>query len=77
MFSYENLTNNTHMLSGWENINEDCLIVEYNCEGIICANGGLCIDLYDDFDCQCQPGYTGKLVVIAIINGYCNSFLEA
>lgn len=50
-------------MSGWygkncsQEINE-CL------ESNECLNGGTCIDLVDDFSCQCPPFYTGKFDLV-------------
>ena len=31
-----------------------------DCTGAECEHGGACVDLVGDYQCQCQPGYTGK-----------------
>ena len=32
-----------------------------NCANVTCMNGGTCIDLGENFSCQCQLGYTGQM----------------
>ena len=30
-----------------------------DCVGVDCENGGTCVDLVNDYRCDCAPGYTG------------------
>ena len=37
-------------------------IVEIDdCVNVVCANGGTCKDLLNDFQCVCAPGFTDRL----------------
>lgn len=31
-----------------------------DCVNSPCANNGQCVDAVDDFNCVCEPGFTGK-----------------
>ncbi|KAJ6642438.1 Cubilin like, partial [Pseudolycoriella hygida] len=34
---------------------------EDNCRSNPCLNGGTCVDMYEDFNCQCPPNWEGKI----------------
>lgn len=38
-----------------------CEIDIDECDSAPCQNGGLCKDGMGDFECQCKPGFLGKL----------------
>lgn len=38
-----------------------CEIDIDECDSAPCQNGGLCNDGMGDFECQCKPGFLGKL----------------
>ena len=42
------------------------------CASKPCQNKALCIDLVDEFRCECRPGYTGKLCDVNISKYQCN-----
>lgn len=31
-----------------------------NCQQVVCERGGTCVDLLNDYHCQCVAGYTGR-----------------
>lgn len=37
-----------------------------DCASKPCGNGGICIDLLNDFKCKCQPGWSGKNCTVNI-----------
>ena len=32
-----------------------------DCVGVICLNGGECVDMVNEYNCSCAPGFEGAL----------------
>lgn len=47
-------------LSFFANSGDRCELNIDNCASLPCLNNGECIDLVDDYQCNCQTGYIGK-----------------
>lgn len=42
----------------------------YDCSGVICRNGGTCIDGVNTYSCKCMTGYTGQHCEISKISSF-------
>lgn len=50
-------------------INCFCILDVDECSVMFCKNGGLCINLINDYSCKCIVGFEGK----DCLNGMCNN----
>ena len=48
---------------GW--VGENCTQNEDNCSDNECQNGGTCVDLINDYRCECPEGFAGKYCQLA------------
>ena len=52
-----------------------CISDKDDCEGIVCQNGGKCIDGLSLFTCQCEPDFEGTLCELSMYS-FCLSVLS-
>jgi hypothetical protein len=46
--------------TGWEDPYNLCKTFSNDCVGVVCQNGGTCVDGVRSYTCSCQPGFTGR-----------------
>lgn len=51
--------NRVNIILGYRGKN--CRIDINECAGVSCLNGGSCVDMVNNFTCECQSGYSGVM----------------
>jgi hypothetical protein len=50
-----------YWMAGWANVTSNCTEPTDECDGVVCENGGTCVDSHLNFTCVCRDGFFGGL----------------